>query len=133
MYQVIDSVPDNFSDSFICCYVNASSKIQVARVTNIPNWYFERVVFPGQQLIFEAPAGALLELHCGMMASAILSDMIPCERLRLSDEEVLPFELSVKQGEQPVSGGHDLEVGANQQASAGSNVHELMATPSMAS
>ncbi|NEQ96036.1 MAG: DUF1830 domain-containing protein [Cyanothece sp. SIO2G6] len=101
MSQVIDSVPANFSEVFVCCYVNASSKIQIARVTNIANWYFERVVFPGQHLVFEAPAGALLEIHCGMMASAILSDTIPCDRLRMSKEEVLPFELSVQQSETP--------------------------------
>jgi hypothetical protein len=57
----------------------------VARITNVTNWYFERVVFPGQRLVFEALPEALLEIHTGMMASAILSDTIPCDRLFLSD------------------------------------------------
>jgi len=61
--------------------VNATNKIQVARITNIPNWYFERVVFPGQQLIFEAKREANPEIHSGMMASSILSDTIACEKL----------------------------------------------------
>jgi hypothetical protein len=39
------------------------------------------VVFPGQRLVFEAMPKALLEIHTGMMASAIISDTIPCERL----------------------------------------------------
>jgi len=65
----------------LCCYINATSKIQVARITNVDDWYFERVVFPGQRLMFEAPLKALLEIHTGMMASAILSDTIPCDRL----------------------------------------------------
>lgn len=83
MSQVIDPLPSTGPDRMVCCYVNASSKIQVARITNIPNWYFERVVFPGQRLMFESVLEAQLEIHTGMMASAILSDTIPCYRLRL--------------------------------------------------
>ena len=70
----------------LCCYTNVTSKIQVARITNIPNWYFERVVFPGQKLIFEADPEAKLEIHSGMMASSILSDTIPCRKLILEDQ-----------------------------------------------
>ncbi len=81
MAQVLDPLPQDGSEDVLCCYVNASSKIQVARITNIPNWYFERVVFPGQRLIFHALVTAQLEIHTGMMASSILSDTIPCERL----------------------------------------------------
>lgn len=90
MAQVIDSVPSNYPQ-LCCCYSNVSSKIQVVRITNISNWYFERVVFPGQRLMFEAPSNAMLEVHCGMMASSILSDTISCERLKLDDAEVVPF------------------------------------------
>lgn len=84
MTQIFDPVPSDSQDSLLCCYVNATSQIQIARITNIPNWYFERVVFPGQRLVFEAPPQALLEIHTGMMASSILSDTIPCHRLLVS-------------------------------------------------
>ncbi|MEM8639016.1 MAG: DUF1830 domain-containing protein [Cyanobacteria bacterium P01_G01_bin.54] len=84
MAQIFDPVPDTVQDSVVCCYVNATSQIQIARITNIPNWYFERVVFPGQRLVFEAATTALLEIHTGMMASAILSDTIPCHRLAVN-------------------------------------------------
>ncbi len=87
MSQVFDPLPsDSSSDLVLCCYVNATSKIQIARITNIPNWYFERVVFPGQRLVFEALPQAQMEIHCGMMASAILADTIPCDRLRIETE-----------------------------------------------
>ena len=102
MAQVIDSVPSSYSE-LCCCYTNASSKIQVVRITNVANWYFERVVFPGQRLMFEAPSNALLEVHCGMMASSILSDTIPCERLSLHDNDVAfpsPFHTSPASEEQ---------------------------------
>jgi len=36
--------------------------------------------------MFEALASAMLEIHSGAMASAILSDTIPCRRLKVSDE-----------------------------------------------
>lgn len=85
MAQILDPLPNNNKDSILCCYVNATSNIQVARITNIPNWYFERVVFPGQRLVFEALSEAVLEIHSGMMASAILSDTIPCTRLCVND------------------------------------------------
>jgi hypothetical protein len=87
MAQIFDPLPlDAQPEHILCCYVNATSKMQVARITNIPNWYFERVVFPGQRLVFEALPQGLLEIHCGMMASAILADTIPCDRLRIESE-----------------------------------------------
>lgn len=89
MAQILDAIPNNENDSILCCYVNATSQIQVARITNIENWYFERVVFPGQRLMFETLPEALLEIHSGMMASAILSDTIPCKRLCISEEKKL--------------------------------------------
>jgi hypothetical protein len=67
----------------ICCYVNTSDRVQTARITNIPHWFFERVVFPGQRLIFEAPIAGKLQIHTGMMATAILSDTIHCQKLHL--------------------------------------------------
>ena len=88
MAQILDSLPSDNQNRILCCYVNATSQIQVARITNIPNWYFERVVFPGQRLVFEALPEALLEIHTGMMATAILSDTIPCERLRVEEENI---------------------------------------------
>ena len=87
MAQILDPLPPEQSGNIFCCYVNATSKIQVARISNIPNWYFERVVFPGQRLVFEAPREAQLEIHTGMMASAILSDTIPCDRLQVEQND----------------------------------------------
>jgi Domain of unknown function (DUF1830) len=92
MSQILDSLPQNDADLICCCYVNSTSQIQVARITNIHNWYFERVVFPGQRLLFEAPSYGYLEIHTGMMASSILSDKIPCLQLMVVDvEEASPF------------------------------------------
>jgi Domain of unknown function (DUF1830) len=89
MAQLIDPVPSDSSQLICCCYINGTGKIQIARITNVPNWYFERVVFPGQRLLFEAMPEGQLEIHTGMMASAILSDTIPCTRLQISEEDIV--------------------------------------------
>ena len=81
MAQILDPLPPEHSGKILCCYVNATSKIQVTRISNIPNWYFERVVFPGQRLVFEVLPEAQMEVHTVMMASAIISDTIPCNTL----------------------------------------------------
>ena len=67
----------------LCCYVNATAHVEVVRITNIPHWYFERVVFPGQRLLFKAPAMAKLEIHTGMSISSIASETIDCQKLQL--------------------------------------------------
>jgi Domain of unknown function (DUF1830) len=98
MAQILDPLPPEQSGKILCCYVNATSKIQVARISNIPNWYFERVVFPGQRLAFEAPREAHLEIHTGMMASAILSDRIPCDRLAITEPISTEFDTNLEPG-----------------------------------
>lgn len=87
MAQILDPIPNPSDKATLCSYFNGTSSIQVVRITNIPNWYFERVVFPGQRLVFEALPDAMLEIHTGMMASAILSDQIPCSRLVVENVE----------------------------------------------
>ncbi|HEY9725155.1 MAG TPA: DUF1830 domain-containing protein [Chroococcales cyanobacterium] len=103
MAQILDSLPSDNQNRILCCYVNATSQIQVARITNIPNWYFERVVFPGQRLVFEALPKALLEIHTGMMATAILSDTIPCDRLRVDEEDADSPMPIAKQPVEPIA------------------------------
>jgi hypothetical protein len=53
-------------------------------------------VFPGQRLVFEAHESAVLEIHSGMMASAILSDTIPCTKLKLKNIEEAQAQSNVQ-------------------------------------
>ena len=85
MAQILDSLPPEHSERIVCCYINTTGQIQIARITDISNWYFERVVFPGQRLMFEAPPEAHLEIHSGKLSSAILSDKIPCTDLHIKE------------------------------------------------
>ncbi len=103
MAQILDPLPPEQSGKILCCYVNATSKIQVARISNVSNWYFERVVFPGQRLAFEAPIESYLEIHTGMIASAILSDRIPCTRLAISEHSNHGFEADSEPVTDPIN------------------------------
>lgn len=103
MSQILDPVPNDAQALLVCCYLNATSQIQVARITNVANWYFERVVFPGQRLVFEAVPNAQLEIHTGMMASSIISDTIPCEQLSLQDQGPSSQELPLVEPAAPPS------------------------------
>ncbi len=85
MSQVLSPLPFEHSSQILCGYVNATSQVQIVRIANIPDWYFERVVFPGQRLMFEALPQAQLEIHTGKLASVILLDQIPCVRLRIKE------------------------------------------------
>ncbi len=96
--SIFDPLPADLHDKkIVCSYVNATSKIQIARITDVPLWYFERVVFPGQNLIFEAISSAHVEIHTGMMASSILSDTIPCVQLQVEEAScALPDWVPIK-------------------------------------
>ena len=95
MSQILDPIPSDRSDPIFCCYVNNSSQVEIVRITNIDNWYFERVAFPGQRLIFEAPMNAYLEIHTGKMTSSILSDRIPCIRLQVDGLDSGSWEVNI--------------------------------------
>lgn len=86
-----DRLSSKGNNQILCYYANVTNQIQVVRIGNIPYWYFERVIFPGQRLMFEAAAEAVLEIHTGAVASAILSDKIPCYVLRVIEEVCFDF------------------------------------------
>ena len=69
----------------LCWYLNNTSKVQIARITNIPNWYFERTVFPGERFLFEALPEAQLEVCRSTEAGGIVCERILCDRLRVEE------------------------------------------------
>jgi hypothetical protein len=69
----------------LCCYLNTTSKVQIARITNIPNWYFERTVFPGERFLFEALPEAQLEVCRSTETGGIVCERTLCDRLRVEE------------------------------------------------
>ena len=61
----------------LCSYINITSRIQVIRITNVPKLQFEKVIFPGQRLLFESIPEAKLEIQL----SELISKSIPCQQL----------------------------------------------------
>ncbi|ARV57814.1 hypothetical protein BZZ01_03460 [Nostocales cyanobacterium HT-58-2] len=96
MAQIFSSLCSEQSAQIDCCYVNSTSQIQIVRIANIPNWYFERVVLPGQHLLFAALPKAQLEIHTYEMASAILADKIDCNSLRVNQDLSFSFNTTHK-------------------------------------
>jgi hypothetical protein len=75
------------ADFMLCCYQNLSPKMQIVRSNSleIPEWHLERVVFPGQRLLFHAPHQTSLQIYTASMAGNLLSDTVPCDRLRVDE------------------------------------------------
>jgi len=68
----------------LCHFFNEKNQVVIARIRNVPNWYLERVVFPAQRFLFEAPEGAVLEIH-SPETGTIHEDTIPCQELSVSE------------------------------------------------
>jgi hypothetical protein len=71
------SVPKS-NRRILCCYSNTSDRIQSIQIENHPELHFERVVFPGERLLFEAVPEANLAVYF----SETVSTLIPCYQLR---------------------------------------------------
>ena len=83
--QMFTPLPFDCNYPILCCYINATSELQIARIANIANWYFERVVFPGQRLLFTAVPEANLEIYTYVMPTTTLAARLPCDRLRVNN------------------------------------------------
>ena len=81
----------------LCFYINTTSRHQILRITNIPNWYLERVILPGQRLMFYAPTEAKLEIHTSETVTAILTDVIPCQQLSVTNAELMSSHIFPKE------------------------------------
>lgn len=76
----------------LCSYQNPTHRVQVVRITNIQGWYFERVVFPKDNLLFEAPLAAQLEIYHGEMNGLVtLWDRLECDRLQVENGDSSPL------------------------------------------
>lgn len=87
MSSIFGSELDGLTDSILCFYINPTSQIQNVRITNIPSFYWERIVFPGQRLMFTAVMSAILEIHTSDTTIAG-SKQIPCHHLHIDENSI---------------------------------------------
>jgi len=85
MTSAFTPFPPNLTGRILCYYVNSTAQIQKARIANIPNWLFERVIFPRQRLLFEAIPEGLLEIHTCSHQGETIFNRIPCIQLRVQE------------------------------------------------
>jgi hypothetical protein len=75
--------PITTSSQLLYSYVNTTTSLQVIQIVNIPDWHFERVIFPGQRLLFYAPPNAAIEVQTSYFGQAILVKKIPGVQLEV--------------------------------------------------
>jgi hypothetical protein len=71
------------SGTVLCEYTNPTKQLQVIQIVNLPGWYFERVIFPRQHLLFEAPTTAEVEVYTSCRGRGILVNKIPISELQI--------------------------------------------------
>lgn len=88
MTQILDSLPADSNNRILCCYINNAHRIKIARISNISDWYFERVVFPEEKLLFEALPEAQLEIYVTNFSTVALVEITTCARLAVKNSQV---------------------------------------------
>lgn len=68
------------SGRLLCCYTNVTCHIEIIRIKNISELHLERVIFPGERLMFEAVPAAQLEIQSNQTLS-----VVPCHQLRVTE------------------------------------------------
>ncbi|MGB3615628.1 MAG: DUF1830 domain-containing protein [Elainellaceae cyanobacterium] len=75
----------SITDQILCYYVNHSSELQVLRIQGPANFYFEKVVFAQERLLFDAPRTATLEVFTQAKAADLALQKTPCHRLQVRE------------------------------------------------
>lgn len=86
MAQTFTALPAHRSDRVLCYYANLTRSLQIIRITNVAGWRFERLIFPGQRLLFEAIPEALLSVYSSPIAGSSPLDQIPCHQLQVHEK-----------------------------------------------
>ena len=61
----------------LCCYTNTTSHVQIIRLVNQSHTNWQRVVFPGERLMFEAGYDSNLEIQ----VSEGIASLVNCKKL----------------------------------------------------
>lgn len=77
--------PTDTDSRELYCYKNRTDKIIIARIRGLANRHCERVVFPGEQFLFEAEDSCELEIS-RQTNMGIVEDAIPCFQLKKNNK-----------------------------------------------
>ncbi|MEB3342212.1 DUF1830 domain-containing protein [Okeania sp.] len=85
MTVTLDRLPEKQSQKILCFYANTTAKMQIARISNIENEYWEHTVFPGERFLFQAFPEAELEIHQTLGNGEIKCERIFCQKLKVDE------------------------------------------------
>jgi Domain of unknown function (DUF1830) len=71
----------------LCCYVNATRRIQVVRLSHLSEGEWEHILFPAQTFMFEAPPEAMLEVYKSPTLSITPPEYILCRTLQVQSDQ----------------------------------------------
>ncbi|MGF1604300.1 MAG: DUF1830 domain-containing protein [Thermosynechococcaceae cyanobacterium] len=89
MIQLIDRPTCSTKKTILCRHINTTGSVQIARLANLSCNDLEKVLFPGDRLVFKATSDAYLEIYTPEICSALLAERIWCPQLRC-DSSVEP-------------------------------------------
>lgn len=69
-------------------YRNTTGRIQIIRVDQAMPQQFEKVVFPGERMLFYASSKASLDIYTSTTAGLMLVGRVPCSQLQVLDTDV---------------------------------------------
>lgn len=72
----------DIEEKILCAYQNLSNSWQIIKITDVPNYYWEKVVLPGQEIVFQGISQANLNIFSADYITSILIDTIPCHKLK---------------------------------------------------
>lgn len=71
--------------TILCSYQNLTNQLQIIRTKISTTGLFERVVFPGQHLLFEAELEGNLEVYHPVSSDTIEMKKILCRHLKVDE------------------------------------------------
>ncbi|MBE9169110.1 DUF1830 domain-containing protein [Pleurocapsales cyanobacterium LEGE 06147] len=95
MAQLFEAVPSFYPDPILCYYHNSTRQMQTIRIDNIANWYFKRVVFPGQHLLFEAVREGKLKIYLVERGEEKFTSALSCGQLEVQELQPSPSSVLV--------------------------------------
>ena len=87
MTNFLNYLPTESGKPILCGYQNQTPTLQILRITNIPNWYCERIVFPGEELLLEALPEAVLEIYSSDEMGSFLHEVLLGDWLRVDHSQ----------------------------------------------
>ncbi|MBE9044270.1 DUF1830 domain-containing protein [Pleurocapsales cyanobacterium LEGE 10410] len=73
------------AQSILHAYQNKTKYLQIVKIENVVDFYWEKVVFPYQTVLFYAVKQAKLKIYSSNNATAALTDTIPCSKLKVAN------------------------------------------------